>query len=83
MNKGIRLAVAVASVLLVVACNRDSIFKGFDRTETGAYMRFYEKHPEGDMPRIGDGVTFELSQIFSDTVIFTTAESGPIELELK
>lgn len=83
MNKGIRLAVAVALMLLVVACNRDSIFKGFDRMETGAYMRFYEQHPEGDMPRIGDGVTFELSQIFSDTVIFTTAGSGPIELELK
>ena len=83
MSKGIRLAVAVASVLLVVACNRDSIFKGFKRSETGAYMRFYEKHPEGRMPRIGDGVTFEMAQFFNDSLLFTTAGNNPIEIELK
>lgn len=83
MNKGFKLAVAVASVLLVVACNRDSIYKGFKRTETGAYIRFYEKHPEGKMPRIGDGVTFQMAQFFNDSLLFTTAFSSPIEIELK
>ena len=83
MNKGFKLAVAFASVLLVVACNRNSIYKGFDRTETGAYIRFYEKHPEGKMPRIGDGVTFQMAQFFNDSLLFTTAFSSPIEIELK
>ena len=84
MSKGIKLVVAVASVLLVVSCNnRNPVFKGFDRMETGAYMRFYEKHPEGDMPRIGDGVTFEMAQFFNDSMLFSTAGDKPLESELK
>ena len=83
MSKGVKLVVAVASVLLMVSCNRNSVFKGFDRMETGAYMRFYEKHSEGEMPRIGDGVTFEMAQYFNDSMLFTTADDKPLEIVLK
>lgn len=77
-------AVAAALLLAVTSCgDKSSVYSGFKKTETGAYMKFYERHNEGEMPRIGDGVTLEMSQFFNDTMLFTTAGDKPLELEVQ
>ena len=83
MSKVLKL-MAVATLLLSMAsCNDDSIFSGYDKMESGAYMKFYERHAEGDMPRVGDAVTIEMTQYFNDTMLFTTVGDKPLELEVK
>ena len=81
MNK--KLLFALASVLLLASCNNDSIYKGFEKMDSGAYMKFYERHNEGDLPRVGDEVTFEMAQFFNDTMLFSTAGNKPMELQIE
>jgi len=81
MNRILNLAIVVV-LLLTVSCNR-SVFSGYDKTESGAYMKFYERNTEGDMPRIGDAVTIEITQYFDDTMLFTTAGDKPLQLEIR
>lgn len=83
MRRGVISAVAAALLLTVVSCGEKSIYSGYQKTETGAYMQFYERHNEGEMPRIGDGVTIEMAQFFNDTMLFTTADDKPLELEIQ
>lgn len=84
MRKVLISAVAAALLLAVTSCgDKSSVYSGFKKTETGAYMKFYERHNEGEMPRIGDGVTLEMSQFFNDTMLFTTAGDKPLELEVQ
>ena len=83
MSKNLKSIIAVALLLLVVSCKNDSMFPGYERMESGAYMKFHERHTEGDLPRIGDGVTIEMSQFFNDTMLFTTAGDAPLEIEIK
>jgi peptidylprolyl isomerase len=71
-------------VLFAVSCNKTpSVFKGFQKTETGAYMRFYERSGSGLSPRLNDGVTFEMAQYFNDTMLFDTHDSEPIDIILE
>lgn len=83
MSKNLKSIIAVALLLLLVSCKNDSMFPGYERMESGAYMKFHERHTEGDLPRIGDGVTIEMSQFFNDTMLFTTAGDAPLEIEVK
>ena len=83
MNKNLKSIIAVALLLLVASCKNDSMFPGYERMESGAYMKFHERHTEGDLPRIGDGVTLEMAQFFNDTMLFTTAGDAPLEIEIK
>ena len=79
--KGISLA---SLAVLVFAYNKTpEVFKGFKKMDTGAYMSFYKRGNEGACPRIGDGVSFEMAQYFNDTLLFTTAEEGPIDIVLQ
>lgn len=83
MSKNLKSIIAVALLLLVASCKNDSMFPGYERMESGAYMKFHVRHTEGDLPRIGDGVTIEMSQFFNDTMLFTTAGDAPLEIEIK
>jgi len=83
MNKVLKL-MAVATLLLSLAsCNDDSIFSGYDKMESGAYMKFYERNAKGDMPRVGDVVTIEMTQYFNDTMLFTTVATSRWNWRLK
>lgn len=74
---------SVLSVFLAYAsCNDNSIYSGFKKTESGAYMKFYTTN-EGDMPRLNDEVTFEMAQYFNDSMLFTTAGEEPMQLVLQ
>lgn len=74
---------SVLSVFLALAsCGDDSIYAGFKKTESGAYMKFYT-HNEGQQPRLNDEVTFEMAQVFNDSLLFTTAGDEPMQLVLK
>ena len=71
-------------VLLAVSCSKTpSVFKGFQKMETGAYMKFYEKSGSGVSPRLNDGVTFEMAQYFNDSLLFDTKDSEPIDIILE
>ena len=82
-----KLSTAIALglvVLFAVSCSKaPSVFKGFEKSETGAYMRFYEKSGTGIMPRINDGVTFSMAQYFNDSLLFDTKDSEPIDIILE
>ena len=81
MNK--KLSFVLASVLLLMAsCNNGSIYKGFEKMENGAYMKFYERGDSDQMPRVGDGVKVELAQYFNDSLLMTTAGDRPLELRV-
>ena len=45
-------------------------------------MKFYT-HNEGQLPRLNDEVTFEMAQVFNDSLLFTTAGNEPMQLVLK
>lgn len=82
MRKSTLLLAAGLMVLFATSCNRNSIYSGFEKTETGAYMKFYSKSGSGDSPRLGDRVTFEMSQYFNDSLLFTTIGDDPLDIEL-
>lgn len=83
MKKSIQLLFVSLLVLLAVSCNRDSIYSGFKKTETGAYMKFYSRSKSNLSPRLKDHVTFEMSQYFNDSLIFTTIGEDPLDIELR
>ena len=83
MSKLLKLMAAATLLLLVASCKDDSIFAGYERMESGAYMKFYERHKEGDMPRIGDEVTIEMAQYFNDSMLFTTVGNKPMVLPVE
>jgi FKBP-type peptidyl-prolyl cis-trans isomerase len=69
--------------LMLASCGDDSIYSGFKKTESGAYMKFYTTHEEGQQPRLNDEVTFDMAQYFNDSMLFTTAGEEPMRLVLK
>ena len=83
MRKALNYIVAAALLLVAVSCKDSSIYSGYERTESGAYMKFIERHNEGEMPRIGDEVTIEMAQYFNDTLLFTTAGEKPMKLQIE
>ena len=46
-------------------------------------MKFVERSGNGQSPRIGDGVSFEMAQYFNDSLLFTTAGDEPIDIILE
>ena len=50
--------------------------------ENGALMKFYTKGNSQVMPRLKDEVTFEMSQYFNDSLLFTTKGSEPMSIVL-
>ncbi|MCR5037725.1 MAG: FKBP-type peptidyl-prolyl cis-trans isomerase [Bacteroidales bacterium] len=83
MNRIHKLAAVATLLLLMVSCKNDSVYSGYDKMENGAYMKFFERHVEGDMPRVGDAVTIEMVQYFNDTMLFTTVGDKPLELKVQ
>jgi len=71
--------------LMLVACGdkSSSVYSGFKKTESGAYMNFYTVNKDGQQPRLNDEVTFEMAQFFNDSMLFSTAGDKPLESELK
>ena len=84
MSKTLK-ALALSLVLLsVVACdNTPAVFKGFKKMDSGAYMKFYERSASKVSPRLKDGVTFEMSQYFNDTLLYTTVGDSPVNIVLE
>ena len=70
--------------LLMVACNNgDSIYAGFKQMESGAYMKFYSHGDSKVKPQFDDEVTFEMSQFFNDSMLFTTVGDSPMCMVLR
>ena len=74
---------ALSVFLLLASCNDNSIYSGFKKTESGAYMKFYTVNKEGQQPRLEDEVAFEMAQYFNDSLLFTTAGDEPMTLILQ
>ena len=53
--------------LFLTSCEK-SVFKGFDKMDNGAYMRFHEVNEQGRMPEIGDHVVVDIKQTLGDTL---------------
>ena len=73
---------ALLFLLLMASCNDDSVYSGFKKMENGAYMKFYTKGNSEVTPRLKDEVTFEMSQYFNDSLLFTTVGSEPMSIVL-
>lgn len=80
MKRFLRFLPLAALIIVFASCNRNSIYKGFEKTENGVYMKYYAKGEGTVCPRINDGVVFEMTQFLNDSMIFTTAGAEPIEL---
>ena len=46
-------------------------------------MKFYNVNKEGQQPRLNDEVTFEMAQLFNDSLLFSTAGDEPMSLVLQ
>lgn len=73
---------AFALVMLLASCGEKSPFPGFKQMENGAYMMFYSRGDSDVTPRLGDEVTLHMTQYFNDSLLFTTAEDGPMTIVL-
>lgn len=63
---------------------KNSVYKGFDKMENGAYMHFYDVNKQGDMPLIGDVVVVDIKQIMGDSLFYSSSyeDNGTIEFEV-
>ena len=70
-------------LIMLVSCEKQ-VYKGFDKMQNGAYMRFYEVNTQNDMPKIGDYVIVNLKQTLGDSLIYSSEfeEEGSIEIEM-
>ena len=75
-------ASALLVLLMLGSCGDDSIYSGFEKMESGAYMKFYSKGNSEVMPRLKDEATFEMAQYFNDSLLFTTAGDEPMRIVL-
>ena len=75
-------ASALLVFLMLGSCGDDSIYSGFEKMESGAYMKFYSKGNSEVMPRLKDEATFEMAQYFNDSLLFTTAGDEPMRIVL-
>ena len=82
MKKLTGIISAFLLLLVVASCNDDSPYPGFKKMENGAYMKFYTKGNSDVMPRLKDEVTFEMSQYFNDSLLFTTNGNQPMSIVL-
>lgn len=82
-NSFVRLAFVLSIALFFASCGDDSIYSGFEKMDNGAYMKFYSKGESEVAPRLNDGVTFEMTQYFDDTLLFSTSGDEPLDIVLK
>lgn len=82
MNKILKVAAATILLCMVASC-KQSIYSGFEKMESGAYMKFYVSGDSDQMPRLGDAVTVEMAQYFDDSLLLTTAGDRPLELRVE
>ena len=75
-------ASALLVFLMLPSCGKDSVYSGFEKMESGAYMKFYSKGNSEVMPRLKDEATFEMSQYFNDSLLFTTVGDEPMRIVL-
>lgn len=72
-------ASALLVFLMFASCGgKSTIYSGFEKMENGAYMKFYTKGNSEVMPRLDDEATFEMSQYFNDSLLFTTVGDEPM-----
>ena len=83
MNKVFGKVVSIFALALMVSCQSDSVYSGFEKMGNGAYMKFYERSDEKVTPRLKDGVTFEMAQYFNDSLLFTTVGDEPVDIVLE
>ncbi len=76
------MALPLLFAVMMASCNDDSVYAGFKKMESGAYMKFYNKDHSGVMPRLNDEATFEMAQYFNDSLLFTTAGEAPMSIVL-
>lgn len=70
-------------MLFAVSCDRNSMYRGFDKMENGAYMKFFQKSGSGISPRLKDRVTFEMAQYFNDSLLYSTIGDEPLDIVLR
>ena len=75
-------APALFVFLMLASCGHDSVYSGFEKMESGAYMKFYSKGNSEVMPRLNDEATFEMAQYFNDSLLFTTVGDEPMRIVL-
>lgn len=75
-------APALFVFLMLASCGHDSVYSGFEKMESGAYMKFYNKGNSEVMPRLNDEATFEMAQYFNDSLLFTTVGDEPMRIVL-
>lgn len=84
MRRLIGITATLSVLLSFASCSDgDSIYSGFKKTESGAYMKFYTVNAQAQQPRLKDEVSFMMAQTFNDSLLFTTAGSDPMQLVLK
>ncbi len=73
----------IVGCMILVSCEK-SVFKGFDKTKNGAYMKFHSVNKDGDMPQMGDVVIINLKQWMGDTLFYSSEfeEDGVVDFEL-
>ena len=76
------IALVVIGVKMKDSRGKDSIYSGFKKMENGAYMKFYTKGDSEMMPRLKDEATFEMTQYFNDSMLFTTVGDKPMSVVL-
>lgn len=74
---------ALSVFLTLASCSDNSIYSGFKKTESGAYMKFYTVNKDGQQPRLNDEVTFGMAQYFNDSLLFSTEGDEPMSLVLQ
>ncbi len=67
--KKIAQLLCLIAIALVLAYSCSSEYKGYKKSESGAYYKFYEQTANAKI-REGDNVTFHLKYSINDTVIF-------------
>ena len=78
-----RVLYVFSLILLMASCREDTIYTGFKKMDSGAYMQFYSRSGSKVMPRFDDEVTFEMAQFFNDSMLFSTAGEKPMSLVIK
>lgn len=60
-----------ALCVIFVSCNKSG-FKGFKKTDNGAYMRFHSVNKDGAMPKLGDHAFVSFNQSIGDSLIYAS-----------
>ena len=82
MKHHLKWASALFVFLMLASCGNKGIYSGFEKMESGAYMKFYSKGNSEVMPRLNDEATFEMIQYFDDSLLFTTVGDEPMRIVL-